>query len=364
MITGNDHKGNEDLFKAYHDYVFIKILIVAVLFALVLLLIGYAITIGGQDIGITEAYGYLWRRIAGATYEFKSPEWFKDSIICDVRSPRVIGAVLVGFGLAVCGCAMQAITRNPLAEPYTTGMSSGAVFGISVGMVFGFTLGSSVGNMGIMMNAFIFGMIPAIFIILVANGRKASPATIILGGVAISYLFSSLSTITMMFADETTLRTAYLWQLGTLERIDAEMLPLLAFGILICSGIIFAFSKQLNLLYLGDGSASTLGLDVGTFRTIMIVATAALTSISISFTGIIGFVGLVAPHIMRQLISSDNRYLIPSAGLLGAAFLLICDTIGRYPGLETELPVGVVMSFIGAPIFLFIIIRSKKGAFR
>ena len=159
-----------------------------------------------------------------------------------------------------------------------------------------------------------------------------------------------------------TIRSAYLWQLGTMERVTSQMLPLMAAGVAVCSVVIYVFSRQLNLLYLGTGSASTLGLDVSTFRTIMIVITAVLTATIISFTGIIGFVGLVAPHVMRRFVSSDNRYLIPSSGLLGAAFLLACDTIGHSPAIGIDVPVGVIMSFVGAPIFLYIIVRSKKGA--
>lgn len=354
----------EEFIAGYRGYLFVKILIVVALVAVLVIVAGYAITIGSKDIGILETYRYLWNHIIGTSYEYKSEDWFNDYIICEIRSPRVIGAILAGFGLAVCGCVMQAVTRNPLADPYTTGMSSGSVFGVSVGLVFGFTLGSSYGDMGLMFNAFVFGLIPAIFIIAISNGRTRSPATIVLGGIAIMYFFNSLSTLVMMFATESTIKSAYLWQLGTLERIDFGMLPLMAIGVVVCSAVMYAFSKQLNLLNLGNGSASTLGLDVSTFRAIMIILSSVMTATIVSFTGIIGFVGLVAPHVMRQLVSSDNRYLIPSAGLLGAVFLLVCDTICRSSVLPTDLPVGVIMSFIGAPIFLYIIIRSRRHAFR
>lgn len=337
-------------------------MIVVALLIILFAVTGYAIAIGSKDIGFFETYKYLWNHLIGTSYEYKSEDWFNDYIICEIRSPRVLGAILAGFGLAVCGCVMQAVTRNPLADPYTTGMSSGSVFGISVGLVFGFSIGSSYDNIGVMFNAFIFGLIPAVFIIAVSNGRTRSPATIVLGGIAIMYFFNSLSTLVMMFAPESTIKSAYLWQLGTLERINFDILPLLALGVIACSAVMYAFSKQLNLLNLGNGSASTLGLDVSTFRTIMIVLSAVMTATIVSFTGIIGFVGLVAPHIMRQVISSDNRYLIPSAGLLGAVFLLVCDTICRSSVLPTDLPVGVVMSFIGAPVFLYIIIRSRRSA--
>ncbi len=362
--SANEEKESQTTFIAnYRGYLLVKILVIVGLVALVTLVAGYAVTLGGREISFFETYQYLWGHLTNVTYEFKSDDWYKDYIVWNLRSPRVLGAIIAGFGLAVCGCAMQAITRNPLADPYTTGMSSGAVFGVSVGMVFGFTLKSTFGDVALMFNAFVFALIPAVFIILVSNGKNRSPATIILAGIAISYLFSSLSTITMMYASEATVQSSYLWQLGTLERITVDMLPIMFIGVAICSIVIYLMSRQLNLLYLGSGSASTLGLDVSTFRTIMIIITAVLSAAIIAFTGVIGFIGLVAPHIMRQIISSDNRFLIPSAGLLGAALLLVSDTIGRTAFLPTQIPVGVIMSFIGAPIFLYIIVRSKRGSF-
>lgn len=353
---------SEDFVDKYYSYIFLKIVIIVGLVITVFLVAGYAITIGAGDVTMMETYNYIFHHIIGTQYEYRSPDWFKDFAIWNIRAPRVFAAIIAGFGLAVCGCVMQSITKNPLADPYTTGISSGAVFGVSIGMVFGFSLGTDFGNLGLMFNAFLFGLIPAIFIIIVASNSGRSAATIVLAGIAITYIFSSLSTITMMFADESTIKKAYLWQLGTMERVTVDMLPIMFFGVLACSIAVYVFSRQLNLLYLGTGSASTLGLDVSTFRSIMVIIVALLTSTIISFTGVIGFVGLVAPHIMRQFISSDNRFLIPAAGLLGGAFILICDTIGRSPTLGWDIPVGVVMSFIGAPLFLWIIIRSKKGA--
>ena len=351
----------EKFLEAYHGYILVKILIIVGLLVTVFLVAGYAITLGGREIGFLESYRLLWNHIMGVEYEFRSEDWFKDTILWQLRAPRVLGAIMAGFGLAVCGCVMQSITHNPLADPYTTGMSSGAVFGVSVGIVFGFTINTTHGDLALMLNAFVFSLFPAVLMILIANKGSRSSATIILAGVAVSYIFGSLSTITMMFAEDYKIYSAYLWQLGTLERISSEMLPIMFIGVAVCSTLIYMFSKQLNLLYLGTGTASTLGLDVGTFRAIMIIITSILVATVISFTGVIGFAGLVAPHIMRRFISSDNRYLIPSAGLLGAALLLVCDTIGRVAFLPTELPVGVVMAFVGGPIFLWIIITSRKG---
>ena len=242
---------SEEFVKNYYSYIFVKILIVIALAVTSFLVAGYAITIGAGDVSMMETYSYIFNHLIGTEYEYRSPDWFKDYAIWNFRAPRVFAALIAGFGLAVCGCVMQSITKNPLADPYTTGISSGAVFGVSVAMVFGFSLGTSSGNLGLMFNAFIFGLIPAIFIIIVASSQSRSAATIVLAGIAITYIFSSLSTITMMFADEATIKKAYLWQLGTMERVTVDMLPLMFFGVLACSIAVYVFSRQLNLLYLG-----------------------------------------------------------------------------------------------------------------
>ena len=350
---------SEEFVEKYHSYIFLKILIIAGLVITVFLVAGYAITIGAGDVSIMETYSYIFNHIIGHQYEYRSPDWFKDYAIWNIRAPRVFAAIIAGFGLAVCGCVMQSITKNPLADPYTTGISSGAVFGVSVAMVFGFTLGTSSGNLGLMFNAFLFGLIPAIFIIIVASNSSRSAATIVLAGIAITYIFSSLSTITMMFADEATIKKAYLWQLGTMERVTVEMLPLMFFGVLACSIAVYVFSRQLNLLYLGTGSASTLGLDVSTFRSIMVIIVALLTSTIISFTGVIGFVGLVGPHVARILIGSDNKLLMPASILTGATMLVVCDIIAKASS-ASPIPIGIMTAMIGGPVFLLLIIKQRK----
>jgi iron complex transport system permease protein len=344
----------------YHRYRFRKTMVILLLLAVLFIFAGVALTLGGRDIGFFEAYDIIWKHICGAGYEPGSAAWWDDYTVWNYRIPRVFSALVAGFGLAVGGVAMQSITGNPLADPFTTGMSSGAMFGVTVALASGFTLTFEPSEYSIMINAFVFGMVPAVVVVLVTRYKKQSPATIILAGVAISYFFNSLSTLLLARAEESTIKDAFLWQLGTLERVTWVELPLMAAVVAAGTLALSMFSRKLNLLALGNSNARTLGLDTETFRIIILLLLAVMTASIISFTGIIGFLGLVSPHIMRALLGSDNRFILPAAGLFGATLLLVADTLGRTVILPYIIPVGVVMAFMGAPLFLMLIIKFKK----
>lgn len=359
-----DNSGGEALVSDYRQYLSFKILILTVLLVILLAVFGFALTQGSRGVGFIESYQCIIDQILGKEFEVGTEEWWDHFMVWNIQMPRAMSALVVGAGLAVCGCVMQAITRNPLADPYTTGMTSGAEFGVAVAMVMGFSIGQNIGQYGLIVNAFVFGMVPALFIIAVTRFKTESPATIILAGIAISYLFNAMTTLLLLGADAATIQEVYLWQLGTLEKINWNELTIMAVAVAIGIVFMFSMSKNLNLLSLGTGSASTLGLDVGTFRVIMLLVISLVTATIVSFSGIIGFLGLVAPHMMRMIIGGDNRFTIPSAALAGAAILLIADTVGRTIVLPYTIPVGVVMSFIGAPIFLALIIKMKREVYR
>ena len=356
--TGGD--SGSTLVRHYRRYLFRKTVIILLMLLMLFIFAGIALTLGGRDIGFFHAYDVIWKHVCGNVYETGSVAWWDDYTVWNYRIPRVLSALVAGFGLALGGVAMQSITGNPLADPFTTGMSSGAMFGVTVALASGFTVTSGLNQYSIMINAFVFGMVPAMVVILIVKYKNRSPATIILAGVAISYFFNSLSTLILMGAEVSTIQDAFLWQLGTLERVTWAELPLMAVIVAVGAMILSRFSGKLNLLSLGNSSAQTLGLDTGTFRMIILLLLALMTAAIISFTGIIGFLGLVSPHIMRTLLGSDNRFIIPAAGLLGATLLLAADTIGRTIILPYIIPVGVVMAFIGAPLFLTLIIKFKR----
>ena len=348
----------------YRGYILRKVAFIAVALLVIIAVSGAALTIGGREIGFGEAYGIIINHIIGDIPEQGAEEFYDDYAVWNVRLPRVIVGIIAGAGLAAGGAAMQSAVKNPLADPYTTGISSGAVFGVSVGIVLGFSLTTSIGMYGLVLNAFIFGMVPALAIVAISRLTRTSPATLILVGVAMSYLFNSASTLLLVGTSAEKLQDAYLWQIGTLENVTWDYVPIMLTMTAIGIAVLIAASSKINLLTAGDESAKSLGIDPETFRTAVIVVLSLMTAVIVGFLGIVGFVGLVSPHIVRTIIGADNRYVIPGAAVFGAAFLLIGDLIARtiiYPG---SLPVGVVMSFVGAPIFLYLVVRSRREVWR
>ena len=255
---------------------------------------------------------------------------------------------------------MQALLTNPLADPYTTGLSDGACLGAVAAIVMGFTFASTAGSMGIVINAFIGGLIPAFIIIFIIRRMDLPPAVLILIGVALSYIFSAMETLMMISTDSDTLANAYLWQIGTFTGTTWKEIPITFACTLVTSVLMLLCSKRLNLLMLGDDSATSLGLDVDQFRTLLMVLVSVSVATLISFSGIIGFVGLVIPHILRMSIGGDNRYLMPASMAGGALFMVVADLIARTIIMPDELRVGLIASVIGAPIFLYMILRKKR----
>lgn len=342
-----------------------KIMFMAVLAVALLLVICYACTIGARDIDILSIPGLIIDHIMGAQYEYGTAEWWDDFIIWNERMPRVLMACVAGASLAICGAAVQSLMNNPIADPYTMGISSGASFGAVLAIVLGFSFASSSGTYGISINAFIFGMIPVGIVILLSRFVRMTPVTLILVGVAISQFFGSLSTVVMMNAEEGTLQAAYLWQVGSLSGATWSELPMMTFFLVIGAIALSIVSWKFNVMTLGDDAAKTLGVNTEVFRIIALTLTALMTMSIVAYTGIIGFVGIIAPHIVRYIIGSDNKYVMPASLLSGAILLLVADTVARLFIYES-VPVGAVMSFIGAPIFIYLVVKKNslfKGAY-
>lgn len=344
----------------YRSYTSRRILFILCGLTLLLILLGLSITIGERDIGFFDAYRTLWGHLTGVTNEYHSDSWWDDSIIWNTRLPRSILAIIAGSGLAVCGATMQSIMKNPLADPYTTGISSAASFGAVLAIVLGFSLTNVSGQYGIVLNAFVFGMIPTIGIMAIARMKSTSPATLILAGVAISYFFSSLTTLILVSSSADDLASAFVWQIGSLSGTTWDDLPLVAAVVFFGVIVLRLSSHKLNLLALGDEDARSLGLDTDSFRMVCLCLMSLIAASIISFTGIIGFLGLIVPHMARMVIGSDNRFVIPASVVLGSVVLLFADVISRSVSPSGEIPVGVVMSFIGAPVFLILILKQKK----
>lgn len=346
-------------FDQYRRHAFMKLMFISVCIIILGALVVLACSIG-TGIGFTETYGIIVDRIMGVTHPIRSPEWWDDYYVFNNVMPEVVVAVIAGAGLAVAGAVMQSIMNNPLADPYTTGISSGASLGAVSAIVMGFTYSSLAGEIGIVSNAFIGAIIPALIVIGIIKYVGNSPATIILIGTAISYFFNAVTTIIMVTADANALQTAYLWQIGSTAGSSWSDVPLMLIIVLISSATVLLLSRSLNVMTLGDKSARSLGLDTERIRILCLVIISFLIASIISYTGIIGFIGLVSPHMARFILGGDNRFVIPGAIAIGALVLTFAGIMSRVLSGYGNVPIGVVMSFIGAPIFLYLVIRDKS----
>ncbi len=309
------------------------------------------------SISPSKALDIIIGHLLGKTYVPRSVEYWADYYIWNMAIPMIFGAIVAGCGLAAAGSLMQSTMNNPLADPYSTGISSGACLGAVASIIVGISFASA-GGYGIVVNAFIGAMVPAIVIIILSRTIRMTPATLILAGSALSYFFNAMITYLMSAADEDDLKRAYLWQVGNFDYVNWDTLPIMLVITVIGSILVFALSKQLNVMSLGDRSAKSLGLDVENFRTLCLILMAIMTAGIVSFTGILGFVGLVAPHIVRLIVGSDNRFVLPISMLVGATLMLISEYIAE---VILDVAVGVVVSIIGSPIFFALIVCRKKG---
>jgi iron complex transport system permease protein len=357
----DDAAACNDLKAGYRQYTGRKLFFISACLSVAVLSVGLSVSVGGRDIGFLEVYSVILDHILGVHPDPGTVRWMDDYIIWNVRLPRALFAAVAGTGLAVGGAVMQSVMRNPLADPYTTGISSGACFGVAVGMVLGLTAADQFGQYGLILNAFLFALVPMALIIVLSPMSNSSPATLILAGVALSYLFNALNTLLLVTTDAETLAQVYHWQIGSLTDVAWGSLPIVATATVVGTAAICAASKRLNLMALGDSHAKSLGLDVNALRISCLLIMSLMVASVVAYVGIIGFIGLVSPHIVRMVIDADNRFLIPAAAAFGAAFLMISDIVSRMVSDIGAIPVGAVVSFIGAPIFLYLIIRQRRS---
>jgi len=299
--------------------------------------------------------------------------WSGDSshlILWQIRMPRLAGALFGGVSLALAGTVLQAVLKNPLAAPSTLGIAQGAAFGAALGVTLSGLGGSFPGLQSILGNiadpvlisifAFSFSMLTTVTIILLAQLRNAGKESIILAGVALSSLFMAGTTFLQYFADETQLAMIVHWTFGDLARASWPELYLMG-GITLLSTIYF-FSNRLayNALLAGDEVAQSLGINVVRLRLLSMAVASLATAVTVTFFGILGFVGLVAPHIGRRLVGSDHRFLLPLSAVLGVLILLFADLLCQSILDPVALPAGVITSFLGTPVFLLLLFGRRK----
>lgn len=316
---------------------------------------GYAVAYGSLDISFIDTYMTIWNHITGNIVDSGM-----DFIIITVRSPRVVAGIIAGVGLAVCGVVMQSVLRNPLADPYTTGVSSGAGFGATLAITCGFAVSSQT---PIVLLAFLFSLLPTIAIILLSKHRfSSSPTVLIMFGIGLMYIFNAFTTVMMLWTSPEDLAAVYQWQVGSLAKVTWESIPYMLAVVVVGTVIIQLLSSKLNILATGDENAKALGLNPHRMRLFLLALTGLISAAVVSFTGIIGFVGLVTPHIVRMFIGADNRYLLPASALFGGMLMVLADLLGRVIIPNSSLPVGVVMAFIGGPTFIWLLLRKGSKA--
>jgi iron complex transport system permease protein len=275
-----------------------------------------------------------------------------------VRLPRVVMAVMAGAALAVSGCVFQVILKNPLADPFTLGISGGAAFGTAVAFVSGLFTITSIFFVPLFALA---GVFVSVFIVYVLSSYKNfNSNAMILSGVVVSYIFSSIVMLLYVLAPSGSVHTAVVWLMGSLSYVDIKILPFVS--ILICAGVLFLTfcGNTLNLIALGGEKCRTVGVNINLTIKILFIIASILTAVTVSVCGIIGFVGLMVPHIMRKIVGVNNTVLIPACALCGAVFLLVCDTTARIVVLPIQVPVGVVTSIVGGIFFVFLLVGVER----
>lgn len=286
-------------------------------------------------------------------------EFLQSPIILQIRLPRIIGAILVGTLLATAGVILQGVLRNPLADPYILGVSAGAGVGAALALGLKFTQ-SLMGISSIPFSAFLFALL-AVFTVynLARVAGRTSPETLILAGVAVSAFAAAILSLIIILTGQ--LQSIYFWLLGGLSSIAwLEVINLVPYTII---GLLMAYfySKELNALLLGEEMALSLGVEVERVRQILIFAAALMTAAAVSVSGLIGFVGLIIPHFVRLLLGANHRLLVPFSALGGALLVLGADILSRTVLSPQEIPIGIIMSLIGAPFFLYLLRRRRSG---
>jgi len=312
---------------------------------------------GAERIGPAEAAAIIWRALSEGRSAAEA-SGATAVILLDVRLPRLALGFLVGGCLAAVGVTLQAMLRNPLADPYVLGVSGGAAVGASLAIV----TGLSATAVGLPVSAFAGSLLSlALLYRIAAAYGHVSVHTLLLAGVIINALFAALVMFLTSLMDPTHAFRVLSWMLGSLAAPDDLSLSAVA-ALLVLGGLLLARrARALNLLTVGEDSARSLGVDVERAKRELLVTTALLTGTVVSVSGLIGFVGMAVPHAVRLLCGADNRLLLPACAFAGGIFLVIADTVARTALAPAELPVGVMTALVGAPFFLYLLVARKGG---
>ncbi len=318
----------------------------------------YTIGLGATDLSYADILRYL----------FHPDGSWNSTVVWDLRFRPIVAAIFAGSALGISGAVMQSILRNPLASPFTLGLSNASAFGAAFAILFlngGTVIGSANASVTISdpllvtVMAFVFAMLATGVMLLLVRVTNCTPETIVLAGLAISSIFSAGLAFLQYMADDVALSAIVFWQFGSLTK--ASWTEIAALGVVLLIAAVYFVRKtwDYNALESGEDVATGLGVNVRATRYVGLVATAVLTAVAVSFMGVIGFIGLIGPHIVKRLIGNDSRYVLVGSMLVGSLVLLLAYIVGSY-AFDTVIPVGIITSAIGGPLFILILVWGRR----
>lgn len=320
--------------------------VVLALLPIVLIIVVVGLSVGSTGVNFQALYQW---------YSGEEADEMLADIIWRIRFPRVLLALLVGATLSLGGLVFQAILKNPLAEPYILGVSGGAAIGAIAGILMGWSRFP-----GVSLLAFCGSMGTLLLLLLMASGKTAlRKESLLLSGVMVNAFCSAVIMFLVSITQDSRLHNILFWLMGDLSLVGLDHTLLLGVFLLPCFAILFYFSNAMNLLLLGKESARTLGINAEAVTVILLVVTSFMVSSTVSFSGLLGFVGLVMPHMMRLVLGPDHRLLVPACLLGGGGYMVLCDLLARTLPQQGEMPAGVVTALIGAPLFIALLKRSR-----
>jgi iron complex transport system permease protein len=309
-----------------------------------------ALAVGSEHIALREIFANLWAKLIGANPTLSREH---EVIIFNLRLPRIALALAMGASLALAGAVFQALLRNPLADPYVLGVSSGAALGSIIGVMFFSHIAAARPLLGFA------GAAATTFIVYRFGRRNSDPARLLLAGVVMTSFLSSIIVLLTSLADTLRLRNISLWLLGDLSSGSTEGLAFMGAAVVIGAAVLITQARALNLMMIGERDAFALGVETKRVRTIVFFTASLLTGVAVAAGGAIGYVGLVVPHLVRLASGTDNRLVIPASALTGALLVLIADTAARTILAPRELPTGAITALIGAPVFVYLLLKGR-----
>lgn len=343
------------------DNMYFHTIIIMILAGVLVVSLLLAVTFGSSNLSFGEVYGVIGYKLFGLSQYSEYANGSIHDIVYYIRLPRLVLAIFVGSGLAVSGVVMQAVVKNALADPYILGISSGASFGATLAIILG--VGRILGSNYVGISAFLGAFAISLAVLMISGiGGKSNSTKLILSGMCLSNICTAFSSFIIYRTDDRNgLQAVTYWLMGSLAGAKWENILVLA-PIIIILVIFFVFNyKKLNLMLLGDEVAITLGTDLSSYRKLYLILSSLAIGFIVYSSGIIGFVGLLVPHFARIIFGTDHKKLIVPTALIGAIFVLWADVLARVVLKSGELPIGVLISLIGAPTFMYLLIRKSYG---